>query len=129
MNNAPHGFTLIISVFIIAAVLMVIALSTSRVLVQQLADTVGLEDHVAAKALAEGCAEAALLQIGQDENYAGDVELTIGGQTCTIRPILSGPPVTIETEAVVSGRPYRLRVELSDTSPVTISSWERVTQF
>lgn len=129
MNNR-HGFSLIISVTIIGTVLMLVAISSTRVLLQQLSSSVGLEDHIAAKYLAEGCAEQALLRLSEDAQYAGNETITIDGLPCTIRPKeLSGSNTVFTTEVQLNTRVYRLRVELSSISPVTILSWERVSFF
>ncbi|TAK04688.1 hypothetical protein EPO33_01695 [Patescibacteria group bacterium] len=129
MNNRP-GFSLIISVTIIGTVLMLVAISATRVLLQQLSTSVGLDDHIAAKYLAEGCAEQALLRLSEDAQYAGNETIIIDGLSCTIRPKeLSGSNTVFTTEVEVNARLYRLRVELSSTNPITILSWERVASF
>ena len=129
--NKLRGFTLIVSVAIVATVLLLVALSSSRFLIQQLSSSVGLEDHLMAKYLAEGCAEAALASLAADPAvYVGNETLTIGGQSCIIETITTvGSVTTIDTEATVSTRVYRVEVLLSSLDPMTISSWQRVTSF
>ncbi len=130
MNN-QRGFTLILSTIIISTVFLLIGITTANQLFGQIENTLGGEDFFQAKILAEGCADAALIELSYDSAYNGNEMRTINGASCTIRPVTtSGPTATIETEAEVNDRIYRLRVEVSNTNPpITVSSWQRVTTF
>lgn len=130
MIKKERGFTLLVSTVIVGTVLLLVALSSSRLLIQQLANTVSQEDFVAAKYLAEGCAEAALMDINQNASYAGNETLTIGAGSCTIEPVSrSGSTYTIETQATVHASVYRLVVQANGTNPPVVTSWRRVTAF
>lgn len=130
MNKSRRGFTLFVSVIIIGVVLLLVAISSSRMLIQELADTVSQEDFVAAKYLAEGCAEAAIMNINLDVEYAGDETLTIGADSCTINPITTvGSTKTIETSAAVRTSIYRLKVTVTVANPPVVTSWRRVVSF
>ena len=128
MNN-PRGFTLVISVLVLSTIMLMIAIAAARGLTGELAGGFAVEQEIRAQSLAEGCAESALNALREDHGYAGNETLTIGTGTCTIRPILFGATTTVETAAIVNNHPYRLRIVISNLSPFTISSWERVSVF
>ncbi len=123
-----HGYALIACVLVITSMMLLAATGIARMQLTTQSSNTTLTNLLMAQALAEGCADTALLELSQDSSYTGDETITIGSDTCIIRPVLSGP-TTIETEASKNGSVYRLRIELSSTNPVTISSWERVAEF
>lgn len=127
MRN-EKGYVLVVSVMIIGLMLIGLAVAATRALVSERASTIVIEREDDARALAEGCADAALLELRNDVNYAGNETISVGGFACTIRPILTSP-TRIQVEATVSGQPYRLQVELASTDPLEIAKWERVTTF
>lgn len=129
MSNPRSGFILIISVLVLSTVIAVIAASAAFGLAGSELRGDELDASTDAKALAEGCAETALFKLRNDTNYVGNETLTIGTGSCTIRPIIVGPPLTIETQATANTRVYRLRVEVSDTATFTIGKWQRVATF
>ncbi|OGL67239.1 hypothetical protein A2856_04265 [Candidatus Uhrbacteria bacterium RIFCSPHIGHO2_01_FULL_63_20] len=128
MND--RGFTLVVSVMIISAVLLGLAVAAARTLHGTLSSGTSIERWDDAKALAEGCAEQAIWRLTEDQNYAGNETIAINGSPCTIRPVTGNPtPKIVETEATVGNRTYRLRVTVSSLSPPTVSAWDRVTSF
>lgn len=128
MNERP-GFTLVVSVMLIAAVLLGLAVTAARTLHGSLSSGTSIEGWDDAKALAEGCAETALWRLNENQTYTGNETITIEGAPCTIRPVTGSSPWIVETEAAANGRTYRLRVTVTSLSPVTVSSWDRVTSF
>lgn len=128
MTNPRNGFILIISVLVLSAVIAVIAAAAAFGLAGSQLRGVELDASSDAKALAEGCAEAALFARRNDDTYAGNETIAIGTGSCTIRPILVGPSLVIETQATANTRVYRLRVEV-DVATFTISNWQRVASF
>ena len=126
MNN--RGYALVVSVLIFSTVLMLIGASATLNLIRSREQDTGAEAWTTAEWLAEGCAETALQALREDASYAGNETVTVGSQTCTIRPLNAGVPTTIETEATVNSRPYRIRI-LVDPSTFDITSWEHVVSF
>jgi hypothetical protein len=126
--NDRRGYVLLVSVMIIGFMLIGLAIAATRTLVTDHAATIVIEHEDDARALAEGCADQALLKLRDNVNYTGNETVTIGSQTCTIHTILTSPS-RIQTEATVNGQPYRLQVTLSSLSPLTISAWQRQTSF
>ncbi len=123
-----RGYALIACVLVITSMMLLAATGIARMQLTQQDTNTMLANLLQSQALAEGCADTALLELSLDSSYTGDETITIGSDSCTLRPVLSGP-TTIETEASKNGSVYRLRIELSSSSPVTISSWERVSEF
>jgi hypothetical protein len=127
MNKS--GFSTTAAIFVIATIMSSVLLASSSRLIAARGATVSLEDNLAAQYLAEGCAEVALLKLGLNPLYAGNETVTIGSESCTIRPVLLGVPTTIETEATKNSRTYRLRIELLLPTPLVVNSWRRVAEF
>lgn len=70
--------------------------------------------------LAESCANAALLKIGQNYNYApaaGGDDVFIGGQTCTIVSVGSGTARTIVTKADFHGAFSTMKIAANVQDP------------
>ncbi len=127
--NKRSGFILVVSVLVLSTVIISIAIASAFGLAGSQNRFVGIETGLDAQALAESCADIALLKLKLNNNYLGNEVITIGSQSCTIQPVIAGPPAEIETEATVNGRPYRLHIEISDLAAFTISQWQRVSAF
>lgn len=124
-----EGYIAMTSAIIISILIMTIvfAVSTagyfsrSNILVSELKD-VGL-------ALAEGCAEKALLKYAEDISYAGNESVTIGSKQCAILTIeTSGDNKIIKTEAIVQGATSNIKVTFV-SADMTLVSWEEVASF
>ena len=127
-NVKPNqkGYALLVSVVVIATVLVMLATVSARRVQDSSFTALDLNHQLQAKALAQGCAQEALLKRSIDSQYAGNETITIQGETCTILPI-SGQ--FIDVEANVQDRYYRLHIGLTADEPPEISSWERVVSF
>ena len=130
VTKTKTGYSLIISIVLIAGVALLLAIATSRGLQGRFADNILINDFDQTKALAESCAEHALLKRKINPDYLGDEIITIGNQTCTILPFVVGSPIQIKTEAVVDDATYRLLIEVTIGDDLfEIVSWQRVTDF
>lgn len=129
MNN-PRGFAIVGTVLVLCVVIILVAAATALRLASQLSSGTELRQWSDAQRLAEGCAEVALQSLRADPAYAGNENVTIGSNSCTIRPVVTaGAVTTIQTEATVSGHPYRIEIELDDVETVHVTSWKHVTAF
>lgn len=129
MNNwhgNKNGYALLISVIIMTTILLIIATVATRITHDQLVSSVNIQESTKAQALAEGCADIALLRLSQNPAYLGNEIINIQGNTCTIRPI-SGFVVEIQAES--NNRYYLLQITLSSLNPIAISNWQRVDSF
>lgn len=125
MNTNESGFIAIISVTIIAALLMAVsfALSTSGFFARS--DIADGEYKERSMALAEACAQDALVKLAADGSYTGNETMAIGTQQCSILPITaSGGQKTVKTTAVVQGATTNILVK-ADATTLTIVSWEQ----
>ena len=128
-SNEKKGFTLVVSVMIVSVILALIAVASAQHIVFFQKEETAYEDAFAAKILAEGCAEQALLKFRQNQAYRGDEILTLNGDQCTIRPILGSGPFTLETEAMVNARTSRFQIKIADTESFQITQWKPVSSF
>ena len=127
--RSRQGYALIVSVLIVSVILALLATAAAQGLFSYQNDGILLKSHADARLLAEGCAEVALLKLRQSSSYVGGESVNIGNATCTIHAIVGSTPKTIQTEATVAGLPYRLQIQVDDSSGFEIESWRRVTTF
>lgn len=123
------GYVMLMNVLIMCAALVAVAVAASLALSRGLGSGVVRERGTSAQRLAEGCAEAALYELQQDEAYAGNETVAILGQTCLIRPIVPGTPLIVQVEASGEDGTYRLEIEVDDPERVDVGAWKRVTAF
>ncbi len=132
MNNSLNtngGFAIISSVMILSIILLLISSATAISVQGYLQQDQEIEQWMIAQRLSEGCMEMVLQQLREDSTYNGNETLTIGTESCTIRPLIGGGTTTIQTEATISGHLYRLEVELDNTTDMNILSWKHVGAF
>lgn len=83
-------------------------------------------------ALAEACADNALLRLAVNPSYTGNETIVIDTDTCSIRPIKPRTPAaghgTIETRALFQEATTNLRIVVS-TSTFSIISWDERASF
>jgi hypothetical protein len=127
MTN-KSGFALIVTVLIFGSMMLALSAATVFSLSRLQSRERGWESGLKAQSLAEACAEYALLQLRLNDSYTGNENVTIDGSACTIRTITtSGTEKTIQTEATVDSRHYRLQIKTDDD--INVTSWQRVTSF
>ena len=91
------GFAALMSTIIISATLLLIAVSLSNVSFYGRSNILDSELKERSFALAEGCVDAAILNLLQSVDYAGDV--AIGSDKCTIQSVSGSNEKTITTYA------------------------------
>ena len=80
-------------------------------------------------ALANACADTALLNLVFNEDYAGDETVTVASTTCVILPIeTAGIQKTIKTSGFDGETETNIKVVL-ETEDFTIVSWDEVEGF
>ncbi len=127
-----RGYIALISILIISAVLLLIALSSgqlgtgwTKMMIQKIQ---------AAKSgyLAQSCAEEALMKIAENPAYAGSETVNLNGKTCQILAIenLGGQGRRIKTVSNADNQTKRVKIEISQISPkITVSLWQEVSAF
>jgi len=127
-NNIQEGFILLMSSIIISAVLVTVVLSVSFggfVARFNILDSYNKESSLA---LAEACAEIAILSRVENSNYTGDEYFTIGSEECRVRPITVPGDVMIETTASKSGVVSNIIVNL-DAGDLSVKRWRETPVF
>jgi hypothetical protein len=82
----------------------------------------------ASKALAESCADEALLKLENDITYAGNETITVASSTCAIRPIAPSTPRIVQTTATSTNAVTNIQVTVDPTN-LSVLSWEEVPNF
>ena len=127
-DRSEGGYILLVSVLVASAALLVISTAVAVGVSRGASRTILVQHANAAKRLAEGCMETALLRLQQNQAYAGNETVTIGGNPCLIRP--NGiSPLRLRAEAVVAGAIYRLEAQIDNVESVTIGTMKRVGAF
>lgn len=132
MKNNQKGFVALISILIIGAIVLTISIGLSLRSIGETNMSLGEQESHRALALANLCAEQALMKLENTLNYAGGEPVTIGSKSCDILTISGSGNFnrTIKTQSVVSGYTKKVRVEVSQISPtMQITSWEEVSDF
>ncbi|OGC56115.1 hypothetical protein A2797_02010 [candidate division WWE3 bacterium RIFCSPHIGHO2_01_FULL_48_15] len=115
------------STFLILSVVILLVSSTLALLsIFQAQQTLAREKGAAAHALAEGCAQDALLWAFLDENYAGGAENPPEG-ACVITVSKVGNNWVLTSTGTIDGRyTKRVRVNILREGEVTILSWKEI---
>jgi len=126
LKKNQNGYALLVSVVVIATVLMMLATVSARRVQDEFLATLNLHQSLQVQALAQGCAQEALLKRSSDSQYAGDEVITIQDESCMIFPLVGQ---TIDVQASAEEKYYRIHIELTNDEPPSIARWERVATF
>lgn len=89
-----------------------------------------LEQSNQAKALANACAEEALLKLKQDLSYAGNETITLASGSCQIQDVKgTGPNRIIKTTGTVGTIIRKVEVKVKISPSFTLTSWLEVADF
>lgn len=129
--SSRGGYIAITSAVVIAVLLLAITLSLSFTGFVSRFNILNMEYKERSLALAEACADTALLKLAANREYSGEEIISIGNLTCTIFPVsTSGGQITIKTKASfpengAEKAVTNLVVTLGRTN-LNIISWEEV---
>jgi len=129
MNN---GFIALTSILIIGALVLAVAIGVSLRSISESRMSLGEQESHRALALANLCAEQALMRLESILNYNGNESIIIEEESCDILAIegLGNVDRTIKTQSTVSGYTKKVKIEVSQVSPtIQISSWEERADF
>ena len=110
---------------IISAVVFVIGITLAILGISEAQMALAGERGYYALALAEGCAEDALLLSYYDGGYAGGSRTYPEG-SCTVVVVKDGDDWTITTAASVSGHTKKIEVKINRETELTITSWKEI---
>jgi len=126
------GFVALISILILGALILLIAVGISLRSVSQTQMGIAEQQSHKASALANLCAEQALMKLKTVLQYAGNESIMIDGETCDILNIDGSGNLnrTVQTESIVSKHTKRVQIEIAQISPeMQITSWKEVADF
>lgn len=87
------------------------------------------EHKEASMALAEGCAQAAILYLSQDASYQGAEEMSIADHTCQIESVvLDSDEFVIKVSSDVKNAVSKIVVRV-DSTDLSVLAWSEVAQF
>jgi len=127
-----RGYIALISILIISAVLVLIALSASHSGIGQ--STMALQKNQSSESyyLAMACAEEALMKLKEDLGYRGDETLNIDGASCNILRVegSGNKDRIIKTRSNAHNQTKKIKIEINRVNPeMEIKSWQEVADF
>lgn len=121
-----NGFITLISVLVVGAVGIAIALSLLLLGVGNSRTSFAVEQSNQAKALANSCAEEALQQIRDSTSYTGSGSLTLGQGTCNYTVTSQGGQSRTITVTGTVGTIFRkVKIIINNITPaISVTSWQ-----
>lgn len=126
-SQKNKGFIALMSAIIISVVLLLIITNLSLTGFYSRFNILDSELKSRSSALAEACADSALLSLSQNSGYTGNTTITVSGSdTCTIKTIApSANPIIINTRAVFKQATTNLLIKVNK-SDLSVISWEEI---
>ena len=126
--NKQKGYTALITVIIISAVLMIAVTSIGGTSLMHRLNLADAENFAQSKYMAEACIYRALVNLAYDKNYSGSEALELPSKdTCAIEHI--PPPnegvINIIAHASIDDHYIRISAVIKDTD-MSIISWQEI---
>lgn len=130
-NTQQSGYITLVSVLVVGAVGMAIAVSLILLGLGSSRTSFALEQSNQAKALTNACAEEALQQVRDSTSFTGTDNLTLGQGTCTYTVTHNGGQNrTIISSGTVGTIIRKVEVIIDTINPqINITSWQEVGNF
>ncbi|OGY58532.1 MAG: hypothetical protein A3C03_02280 [Candidatus Colwellbacteria bacterium RIFCSPHIGHO2_02_FULL_45_17] len=129
IRNSRNAYIAIVASIIITILVIALVLTTSTTGYFGRFNVLGSLTKEEGDALAEACADYALLELALDTNYAGATTTKVASTTCTILAIeTNGYEKTIKTQGLNNDTITNTKVIL-DVTDFTIVSWDEVKGF
>ena len=129
IRNKNNGFIALISVIVVSAILLLIAVTLSFSQFYDRYNILESEYKERSASLAEACVDSALLELANNINYLGDATTTIGANKCYVGNVTtSGPNKIFKTRATYQNSYTDLKIVI-DSSTFSIQSWEEIPNF
>lgn len=127
-----RGYIALVSVLIISAVVLLIALGISQFGIGQ--STMALQKNQALESyyLAQSCAEEALMKLKEDLGYRGNETLNINGNSCAILPAegSGNKNRVVKTSSNAYNQIRKIKIEIDRVNPaMDIKSWQELADF
>lgn len=125
LHSSRSGMMLLTTVMIMGAVSLIVAFGIANRSLQEVSIGFGGMQGSRALALAEGCAQEALLQLSRDSGYSGDT-LAIHDGTCEIEVTANGSNRTILSSTTVESWTRAVTVDITISGRnITIVNWQQ----
>ncbi len=125
-RSSRPGAMLLMTVLIAGAVALTIGLSIALRGIGELDMGFSENQTLETLAIADGCAQEALLRLSRDSDYLGATGLTVGEGACNITVSGSGDERTVSVDATLDRWSRNVTMELDlSTSPITIVGWSQ----
>lgn len=131
-EQTRSAYIALISVLIIGAVILVISIGVASRSISETQMSFSEQQSHKALALANLCAEHALLKLGKSLDYTGGELITVDEESCDVLAVQGSGSAnrTIKAQSIVSGYIKKVKVEVLEVLPVIqIASWEEVADF
>jgi len=124
-GKSRDAYIALISFLIVSVVALTIGTTLALLGVSEAQMSLAEERGQGSLALAEGCAEDAILSSYYDINYNGGTENYPEG-SCVVGVAKDGNNWTITTAATVSGHTKKVEVKINRSDKITITSWKEI---
>jgi len=127
-----RGYIALISVLIISATILLIAIGVSQFGISQSKMTIQKSQASESYYLAQACAENALMKLKEDLGYRGNEVLNIEGNSCTVLPVEGSGNKNrlVKTSSNAYNQTRKIKIEINRVNPtMNIKSWQLVTSF
>lgn len=121
----PKGFTTLLFVLILSAVLTLLVTTASLGGIQETQNAFRHRQGRAVFAAANGCMEEALLSLNQNHAYTGET-LVLNGVSCIVSITGSGTTRTLEVQAAQGNYARRLQATVDFSAAFTLTSWQEL---
>lgn len=123
-NNS--GFIALMSAIIISVILLLVATNLSLNGFYSRSDILDSELKNRSSALAEACADTAILKLTNNSSYNPVNEVvTVGTDSCVIQSVTGMNPKTILTQAIFHNSYTNLKIVVNTTN-MSVTSWEEI---
>ena len=125
-GKARKSYIAFTTLLVLSAIIFLAGVTLTLLSVFQIQQSLSQETGFAAHALAEGCAEDALLSSFNNSDYAGGSKVFPEG-TCTISVSKVGNNWVLDVQAAISSRyKKRIRVNILRAGSVQVLSWREI---
>lgn len=127
-HSRSQGFVALMSAIIISAILLLVITLMSYSGFNGRSNALDAEFKERSSALAEACADQALLELANDGGYVGDATTTIFTSECYVGPVATlGTQKIFHTRGIYGGSYTNLKIVASAT--LSVISWEEIPSF
>ena len=129
-KNKEEGYAILIIIVILSASSLIITTSLLIWGYYFNKTSLDLEESNQAMGLADACAEAALQEIRNDENYTGTDGFSLSTGSCTFTVSGASPNKTIQATGTADLSIRKVRITTDQINPtINITLWEEVANF